>query len=431
MGFLNSIGSFLKSGFNVIGFNGFGGFSRASQTKLIQDGYASNTDLYAIIKKISETGANYDYVLQIKVDGKWERVEEDKSNDTWERDLIKLLKQPNDDQDWFSYMEQSIGYLLMTGESFTKGTPIVGYEGFYSSIYIAPSNYVNVIEEDNKFPVSPESYEIDNISSGNDEKVPKSEMLFVRYFNPTDYGVESARGLSPLQAGYLSLLASNEVNIANAEILKNKGASGIISNDSGKPMTDPERTKFQDLLDKLLGGGKKAGKAIASSAKVSWTQLGMSPTDLKIIESGVFKLRQLCNLFSEDSSLYNDPANKTFNNRKEATKAHHNEAVLPVVNRLLRGLNIWLIGPYNERTGRQYRLVVDKSTIDALQEDQQAEAKKNSTVTKSLSDIATRVSEGKLDSSSAKQILMFSYKLTEDQANNIIPEGSVQKQNGE
>ena len=161
----------------------------------------------------------------IDQDGNWQKLEEGGS-DPVEQRLIELLKNPNEDQDFSTYLEEAISYLLMTGESFTKGDEIVGTD-LFSSFYIVPSNYVEVVDDIKSFPVTPESYVVQNPNSSlTGEAVEKENMMFIKYQNPTIVGNETARGMSPLQAGYLSLMASNEVNVANSEILKNKGATG-------------------------------------------------------------------------------------------------------------------------------------------------------------------------------------------------------------
>ena len=95
----------------------------------------------------------------------------------------------------------------------------------------------------------------------------------------------------------------------------------------------------------------------------------MSPTDLRLIENQVITLRQLCNIYSVDSSLFNDPANKTFNNRKEATKALYTESVLPTLGLLIEGLNIWLLPAWSARDNKNYLLEPDVKSIQALRED--------------------------------------------------------------
>ena len=63
--------------------------------------------------------------------------------------------------------------------------------------------------------------------------------------------------------------------------------------------------------------------------------MAMSSTDLQLVEKGVINLRAICNVFGLDSSLFNDPANKTFNNRKEAEKALYTNAIIPIVTNIV------------------------------------------------------------------------------------------------
>lgn len=430
MQFIKSIFNSMR-GYKLFGFGGFNGYAPYEQTRLIEEGYATNADLYAIIKRTAETGANIPIVLEyLNENGNWEKMEEETS-DPVEQRLIALLKRPNSEQDFITYFEQAIAYLLMTGESFTKGDKIAGTD-LFSSFYAIPSNYVEVNNKDKSFPVTPESYTIcspDNLTKGED--VEKKNMLFVKYHNPTEQGVYTARGMSPLQAGYLTLMASNEVNVANAEILKNKGAAGILSNESGKPLKDEERNVLQKMLDGMLGGSEKAGKIISSPVKMSYLQLGMSAVDLQIIESGTIKLRQLANLYGADSSLFNDPANKTYSNRTEASKDFYNGAVLPPVNRIIQGLNYWLLKPFSEDTGRMYRLKADTSKIEVLQKDQKAEAEKNKVVSESISSLSTLVSQGQLDSVSAINTLVYAHGMSFEQAQELIPSGPINQMNNE
>ena len=56
----------------------------------------------------------------------------------------------------------------------------------------------------------------------------------------------------------------------------------------------------------------------------------MSPTDLKLLEGQINNLRTICNIYGLDSSLFNDPENKTFSNRKEAQIAAYTDTYIPL-----------------------------------------------------------------------------------------------------
>ena len=97
--------------------------------------------------------------------------------------------------------------------------------------------------------------------------------------------------------------------------------------------------------------------------------MGLSPSDLQLLDQGIISLRALCNAYHVDSSLFNDPANKTFNNRKEAEKSFWSEAVIPEMIKTMNGLNNWLMPSISEFENRNLRLRFDTSKIEALQQD--------------------------------------------------------------
>jgi hypothetical protein len=145
----------------------------------------------------------------------------------------------------------------------------------------------------------------------------------------------------------------------------------------------------------------------------------MSPTDLKLIENHVTQLRKFCNLWSVDSSLFNDPANKTFNNRKEATKALYNEAVLPVLNRFLTGLNIWLLPEWSRLDNKNYTIEADTSGIESLQEDKEKEAQRVERTSKEIRALLESVRQGKTTPDAARDFLIEIHSLTEQQAEKL------------
>jgi phage portal protein BeeE len=74
--------------------------------------------------------------------------------------------------------------------------------------------------------------------------------------------------------------------------------------------------------------------------------MGMSPVDLNIIESDRMDLRSLCNVYHVPSELFNDAANKTYSNTKEAGSAVYTNAVLPALNQFRDALNQFISSKY-------------------------------------------------------------------------------------
>ena len=70
------------------------------------------------------------------------------------------------------------------------------------------------------------------------------------------------------------------------------------------------------------------------------------------------------------SEMFNDPDNKTHANRKEAVKTMYHDVFLPAANRFMRAYEKAIIKPYGLReNGKEYRITVDTSKIEALQPD--------------------------------------------------------------
>jgi HK97 family phage portal protein len=374
--------------------------------ELIKDGYAKVTDLYSIIQKIAQTGSNMPYLL-------YKGTNEDKELVT-DGELYNLLKKPNKNQNAHQFKEASIIYLLTTGNLFIQGNKSVGFGDVYKSLNILPTQFVNINCDYSLEGMYIDHYylEINNFR----QKLMPEDISHIKYFNPTDVGVLCEWGLSPIHAGYLSMTSAKNLDIAEASILENKGASGLLTNKGDYPLDPEEARRIQQAIDKRIAGADKFGKIVSTGASVDYIPMGMSPADLQLIESGVIKLRQLCNLYGVDSSLFNDPANKTYNNRKEATKSLYTEAVIPVMNKIIWGISEFILPEYNKRDNTQYKIELDTSMIPTLYDDEKVKAEAQF---KHIEGIL-KVLESPIDDEQKKIVLQNTYHLTDEETDNLI-----------
>jgi hypothetical protein len=155
---------------------------------------------------------------------------------------------------------------------------------------------------------------------------------------------------------------------------------------------------------------------------MSYEQIGMSATDLKVIESGVLTDRQLCNAYSVSSRLFNDPANSTFNNVKEATKSLYTEATIPTLNKILEDINFSWLGMWSLRDNKRYSVSLDISGVEALQDDQKVEAEKDKIRMEGVNVILTMT----ISSEAKAGLLQSEYGYSEEEAQNIVaPVGTL------
>ncbi len=374
---------------------------------VINNAYTGNGDVYSIIKKIADNAKHIPRELWKKEGDEWVQVMD---GDLWQI----VTQQPNDQQNIHDFVEQSITNLLTKGNTFRRGRKTPGFGEAFQEIITVNNDIITIDCMIEDFNYVPKQYKLELGSSK--LIIPVEEMDHVKFYNPSQHGFNTCLGLSPLQAGLLSLVASNDNKTAQSVLVRNQGVRGLITSRSDRAQTTEERNQIQQAADSRMMGASKFGKAIATSANVDFIQMGMDATQLKIIESAVMKLRDLCNLYGVDSSLFNDPANKTYNNRKEAEKAMFTNAVIPVNEKDIHSLSEWLLPAWNEKDNTTYQIRQNLSAIPVMHEDEDKKAAKQEKISK----IFISILEAQISTEQKVFSLMRSLDLSEDEAKEIV-----------
>jgi HK97 family phage portal protein len=272
------------------------------------------------------------------------------------------LKNPNPNQTHFEWREETITMGLLTGDFFMYGEKPIGFNTI-GNLYNLPANVTDVLVNDGTNAVVGYQTTINNKTT----KYELDEVWHGKLYNPTVRGLTTHRGLSPLQASYRSLVADNELVTAQASFFRNKGVSGIISSASDILALDE---RDADILDEAmrvkLGGASKSNGVVTTGARVAYTPIGMSPSDLDMVKSGDVKLRDLCMVYGVDSKLLGDPKASTYNNVNEAEKQLYTNAVIPVNDRVISYLNRFVVPAYSQQDNLPYVIKQDTSKIDKV-----------------------------------------------------------------
>lgn len=352
------------NGTRWFGFNKTAKISQSNRTFPYDEGFVTSSDVYSVSSKISKSGKHLPWILTDEVRGKEEVVESG--------DLFDLIQQPNKKQSRAQFVELALIYLLLSGEDFQKILKPVGMN-IVTEVELLNPQLVDVLVTRMGTSYEATGYTFDGLPG----TISTEDVTHLTYANPTVEGTESLRGLSPLVAGYLTLKGLNHNQEANATILKNQGAAGILSNESENPLTDSEREQAQSVLDKLIAGVRNFGKIIQSSAKVKFTRLGLDPSQLKLIESKLLKFRDLCAIYDVRSILFNDPVNASHNNLINAEKALWTNAVIPNTQLIVDMFNDGVVSEFNKDSGHKFKVKLDISQIAILQTDLKKEAEKD------------------------------------------------------
>jgi len=375
-----------------------------NQSNLIQNSYEENVDAYAVVKKIADIFVGCGWLVEQKVDGEWQIVED--------TTIHELLDNPNPTKGytWADIDEQMVTYLLCNGNSYLYGgTSIV--DGTIKEVDVLPSNHINITASDNFF-LPNLKYEFD---LGNTRKVYTQEDIeHTRLFNPNYNSVEeSYEGLSVFQVAAKVVQVGNDRWDASAHLFQNRGMAGMITDQSEVPLTQEQGAKLQNAFKKSTAGTDKFGGVRVTNKNLKYISMAMSSTDLQLIEQGVISLRAICNVLGLDSSLFNDPSNKTFNNRLEAEKAMYTNVIIPLADKIAAKHNNYIVK--NHYPDGNYRMRKDYSKVESLQKDKKQEAQKDKIVMDGVNVILN------MPISNESKVLMIkdNYKLSEEVINSL------------
>ena len=368
-----------------------------SQDTLIEKSYENNVEAYAVVKKIVDVFSGCDWMVEEKVDGDWVRVEDTTIHD--------LLENPNEQKKytWSDIDEQMIIYLLCSGNAYLYGETLGGK---IAEVDVFPSNHVEIETSENFFvPNLKYRFELGKVN----QVYTTEELEHIRLFNPNYQSIEdSYKGLSVFDVARQVVQVGNDRWDASAHLFQNRGMAGLVTDQSDRPMSQEEARAVQSSFKKGVAGTDKFGGVRVTNKDLKYISMAMSSTDLQLIEQGVITLRAICNVLGLDSSLFNDPSNKTFNNRLEAEKAMYTNVIIPLSEKIAAKHNKFIVK--NHYPDGNYRMRKDFGYVEALQKDKKSEAQKD----KIIMDGIGVVMKMEIDMESKIALLEDKYDLSDD-----------------
>lgn len=319
--------------------------------EFVENGYGRNPYIYMIVDRIASLSKNIPVLICDRNHKEIEIAE-------WSA----LYSKTNEKENWESFIYKALSELLTTGNSIMYGSAGIGFSKI-QEMHIALTQNVEIETDSGELWGIPRKYHISNQYGANE--VEADRVLHLRKPNILN---DDNFGLSPLYAGQPVYTASNNTFTAQATVHENRGATGIISPKSGEDvLSQTEQNQLQSAWDSQNTGAEKTGKNKVTTIPMDFTQIGMSATDLKLVEMSPVHLRNACALYSVPSVLFGDVAGTTFNNMKEAKQSIYNDAVLPLCEDFYAALSTWLLQESWGYEGLYFKL--DTESIGALQAD--------------------------------------------------------------
>lgn len=318
---------------------------KANYESFAKEGYMANSIAHACIREISGAAAGVPLALFRQRGSKVEEVES--------HGILELLDHPNPMQGRFAFIEALIAFLYLSGNTFIEA---VGPEtGRPRELYNLRPDRMGIIPDRFNL-VGGYVYQVGQ------EKATFNidEVMHQRLWHP----IEDFVGLSPIQVAALAIDKMNQGNMWNAALLQNMAVpSGQLV--SKKPLNDDQFNRLKSEMRETFSGVANARNPVLLEDEMEWKEMGVNPKDMDFIKGlnlSAMEITQVYNMPPELVGL--QPA--TYQNRKEARKALYTEVVCPALQRLVDGLNTWLIPKFGDTS---LFLAVDKDGIEALSED--------------------------------------------------------------
>ena len=349
--------NFVRSLYSTIG-TGTPVYIQDDKESYVKNAYQANAIVYSIVSFIASKAADVPlYVYEWTKEGKGERL--------YGHPLEDFLYRPNPVTGKGVFFQELYGFKLITGNTYLYVPRLEAglNKGKFTEAWVMPSQYTEIISGGIYMPVRGYKMTIGDLLY----EFPVEDVLHDKMPNYNYGWGGELYGQSPIQAAVKTVSKSNESYNASLKSFQNMGAVGIISSDetqSGQ-FTEEQARQLDGAWKKNYAGSSNSGKMAFTGARIKYTQLGLSPVDLGVIEDYKMTLRDLCNVYHVPSEIFNDPDNKSYANKQEARKAVYTDAIMPLVNTFLEEFNRFIGDSY----GKGIYVDADWSAVPEMQAD--------------------------------------------------------------
>lgn len=330
-------------------------WSQRSYRSLADEGYRRNVVAHRAVRLISESAAAVPIILH--------RGDQRLQAHT----LLDLIKRPNPVQGRCGFFENAYAYLNIAGNSYLEmvkgpdGTPAELYTLRPDRMKLAagrgawPSAYIYGLEgREHRFPV--------------DGLTGESAILHLKTFNPLD----DHYGLSPLEAAAYGIDIHNAASNWNKALLDNaarpSGALTFEPKDGSSTLSTEQFNRLKSEMEDNFQGPTNAGRPLLLEGGLKWQQMAFSPADMDFINGKHAAARDIALAFGVPPQLLSIPGDNSYSNYREANRALWRTTILPLMDKIISELNMWLVPHF----GSDLRLSHDLEAVPALASDREA-----------------------------------------------------------
>jgi HK97 family phage portal protein len=244
-----------------------------------------------------------------------------------EHPILDLIQNPNPRDSRAQYLQQKVGFLLLAGNSYEEH--VIGSGGAIAEMYQLRPDRVRIIPGGDGFPMAYE-YAVGQrkVRFDIDPRTLQGPVRHMKLFNPTD----DWYGMSPIEAGAYAIDTHNQAGAWMQSLLQNSARpSGALTVKDDKTLSDDEFHRLKTELDEQYSGARNAGRPMLLEGGLDWKAMGLSPSDMALIETKLSSARDVALALGVPPQLLGIPGDNTYSNYQEARLAFWEDTVMPLV----------------------------------------------------------------------------------------------------
>ncbi len=301
-------------------------WSKRNFKAFADEGYQKNVIAFQAINKTANSVAAIPIILS-KPDGEA----------LVEHPMLSLINRPNPLQSRVEFITALVGYYQIAGNSFLEKVMV---QSMPKELYTLRPDRMGIVESNTGIPAG-YKYKLgmDEVNWESDIVTGESDIRHLKTFNPLD----DWYGLSPIEAGAYGVDQHNETMKHLQSLLQNGASpSGALEVHADIDLSDDQFNRLKSEVDEKFSGSANAGRPLLLEGGMKWTQMGLSPQAMGILDIKYSSARDISLALGVPPLLLNIQGDSTYSNYKEARLAFYEETVIPLGNYIIDELNVWL-----------------------------------------------------------------------------------------
>ena len=302
----------------------------ASYANFASEGYGKNEIVHACIRELAVAAASPKYMIEApSTDGGTVEVTSGL--------LYDLITRPNSTDDWYSFIEQLVTYLMVAGNAYVYKERSRGNR--VTALYLLRPDRIRIIGA--SYGAAGFVYDV----GGKDYPIPVEDMCHLSLPNPAG----DLYGLSPLQV--LSRTVNLDLNMTDfAKVyFQNAGVPSGLLKLKRRLNTQEEASTIRARWRSQFGGRNNFHRIAILDEDAEYQQMASAPKDMAMSELHDLTESRICAVFGVPAILVGANVGlqrSTYSNYREARLTFHSETLEPLVGRILRYLNHHLFSEY-------------------------------------------------------------------------------------